>query len=132
VCDYAGFQNYDPYDPDSFDYTPVCREVAQETCFNIPSVEPVDVPVSVAYPEPVLKCTATPITLPKVECSTESSKQCIKVPALEDVSSTVDKCEHTVPIPSCQRVELILPKQVCQDIIFGVPKNKNLQNKSQL
>ncbi len=130
VCDYAGYQNYDPYDPDTFDYSPICREVAQETCFNVPSVEPVDVPVSVTYPEPIKKCTSTPIIIPKVNCHTETSRQCIKVPALEDVPSKIDKCEPVLAVPICQRVELILPKQVCQDIIFGVSK-KSAQLKDQ-
>ena len=30
-----------------------CKEVSQETCYNVPKVMPVDVPVMVTYPEPM-------------------------------------------------------------------------------
>ena len=44
---------YDPYDPHGFNFQPICKEVGQETCFNIPSVEAIDVPVNLQYPEPI-------------------------------------------------------------------------------
>jgi len=119
VCDYAGYQQYDPYDPHTFGYQPVCKEVAQETCFNVPGIEPVDVPVTIAYPEPVKTCLDNPITLPKIECNLVSEDHCIKVPSLEEVPTTVEKCQPIIGAPKCQRVELILPKQICQDIIYG-------------
>merc|ERR1712111_67104 len=45
-----------------------CKEVAQETAYNVPVVTPVDVDVTVAYPEPIKTCVNKPISLPRVSC----------------------------------------------------------------
>ena len=65
------------------------------------------------------KCQNFSIMVPQVRCEVQSEKQCIKVPGLEDVPTTIEKCQPVVGAPKCQRVELVLPKQVCQDIIYG-------------
>ncbi len=65
------------------------------------------------------KCLSTPIILPKVNCEMQSEEKCLKVPGLEETPTTIEKCHPLVGVPKCQRVELVLPKQVCQDIIYG-------------
>merc|ERR1712156_1263163 len=52
-----------------------CKEVAQETAYNVPVVTPVDVPVTVAYPEPIKTCVDKPIDLPVVSCEDLSEER---------------------------------------------------------
>merc|ERR1712227_261616 len=80
-----------------------CKEVSQETCYNVPKVMPLDVPVMLTYPEPMKTCVDRPILLPRVEC--------------EDM--TEKKCETMLAAPACQYVELSLPKQVCVELVYG-------------
>jgi len=119
VCDYSSFQNFSPFESQTFGFPPVCKEVAQETCFNVPGVQPVDIPVTIAYPEPVKTCQNVTIHLPKVDCQIEADEKCIKVPDLEELPTTVEKCLPKLANPKCRRVDLVLPKQICQDIIYG-------------
>merc|ERR1712106_953607 len=67
-----------------------CKEVAQETCYNVPVLTVVEPAVDVAYPEPIKTCVNKPISLPRISC--------------EDL--TEEKC-------------LTVPKQVCKEINYG-------------
>merc|ERR1712209_161500 len=96
-----------------------CKEVAQETCYNSPVVTPVEPAVTVAYPEPIKTCVNKPISLIKVSCEDLSAEKCITVPEVEDDVETVDKCITQLGAPSCNTVELTLPKQVCKEINYG-------------
>jgi hypothetical protein len=96
-----------------------CKEVAQETCYNVPSLEPVDVEVTLTFPQPVKKCDSKAITIPRVSCEVMTEKKCIQVPEVEDDEQMVEKCQPVVGSPVCQKVELVLPKQICQDVIYG-------------
>jgi len=96
-----------------------CKEVAQETAYNVPVVTPVDVPVTVAYPEPKKTCVDKPINLPVVTCADLSEERTIQVPTVEDSEVTVDKCVAKLGAPACQAVELTLPKQVCKELTYG-------------
>merc|ERR1711976_1153443 len=87
-----------------------CKEVAQETAYNVPVVTPVDVDVTVAYPEPIKTCVNKPISLPRVSCEDLSEEKCITVPEIEPVTESVDKCVSGLGAPNCQAVELTLPK----------------------
>merc|ERR1711881_631334 len=80
-----------------------CKEVAQETCYNVPVVTPVSPPVDVIYPEPVKACVNKPISLPRISC--------------EDLSQ--QKCVTALGAPACVTAELTLPKQVCKEINYG-------------
>ena len=82
-------------------------------------VEPADVPVSLTFPVPQKKCESKPITIPRVNCQVKTEEQCISVPDVRDEVQTVEKCSPVVGDPICQKVELVLPKQVCQDVIYG-------------
>ena len=53
----------------------------------------------------------------------QSEKRCIQVPEVEEDLQTVEKCQPVVSDPICRRIELTLPKQVCQDIVYGFPHN---------
>merc|ERR1712012_1446822 len=57
-----------------------CNEVAQTTEYNVPVVTPVDVDVTVSYPEPVKTCVNKPILLPRVSCEDKVENKCITVP----------------------------------------------------
>merc|ERR1712194_583441 len=80
-----------------------CKEVAQETCYNVPVVTPTEPAVNVVYPEPIKTCVNKPISLPRISC--------------EDLSE--EKCITQLAAPACQNVELTLPKQVCKEINYG-------------
>ena len=69
-----------------------CREVAQETAYNVPIVSPVDVGVTVAYPEPQKVCVDKPISLPVIQCDDIKEERTIKVPNV---------IESEVPVAMC-------------------------------
>merc|ERR1719229_1282401 len=96
-----------------------CREVAQETCYNVPVVTPVEPAVEVAYPEPIKTCVNKPISLPRISCEDLTEEKCITVPEVEDSTVTSEKCITQLAAPACQAVELTLPKQVCKEINYG-------------
>merc|ERR1711890_63714 len=88
-----------------------CKEVAQETCYNVPVLTVVEPAVDVIYHKP--------ITLPRISCEDLSEEKCITVPEIEVVSETFEKCVTGLTDPACQAVELTLPKQVCKEINYG-------------
>lgn len=116
VCQpgYGGYGSYGSYGQSQY-----CKEVAQETAFNVPVVTPVDVPVKVAYPEAIRSCVNKPIALPRVSCENLTEKKCITVPEVENGVEAVEKCDTVLAAPACQKVELTLPKQVCIELVFG-------------
>merc|ERR1739846_50607 len=100
-----------------------CKEVAQETCYNVPVVTVVEPAVTVTYPEPIKTCVNKPISLPRISCEDLSEEKCITVPEVEVVSETFEKCVTALAAPACQAVELTLPKQVCKEINYGYAEN---------
>merc|ERR1712064_2338 len=69
-----------------------CKEVAKETCYNVPVVTVVEPAVTVTYPEPIKTCVNKPISLPRISCEDLSEEKCITVPEVEVVSETFEKC----------------------------------------
>jgi len=96
-----------------------CKEVAQETAYNVPVVTPVDIDVTVAYPEPEKVCVDKPISLPVVSCNDISEERTIKVPTVVDSEVIVAMCIAKIGEPDCQNVELTLPKQRCIELAYG-------------
>merc|ERR1712223_2241533 len=96
-----------------------CKEVAQETCYNVPVVTPVEPAVEVAYPEQIKTGVNKPISLPRISCEDLTEEKCITVPEVEDSTVTSEKCITQLAAPACQAVELTLPKQVCKEINYG-------------
>merc|ERR1711890_157012 len=70
-----------------------CKEVAQETCYNVPVVTEDIQDVEVAVPE-----------------------------VMDDIELE-EKCITQLAAPACQTVELTLPKQVCKEINYGYAEN---------
>lgn len=95
-----------------------CKEEEQETCYNVPMVMPMQETVTVKYPEPVMDCMKKPITIPQVTCLDVNEEKCFIVPGIADDMILVEKCEVSLGAPSCQVLELILPKQVCTELVF--------------
>jgi len=102
-----------------YGYGKYCKEVAQETAYNVPVLAPVDIAVTVAYPEPQKVCIDKPISLPVVVCSDIIEPKCIKVPSVEDSTVTVSKCIAQLAEPLCTSRDLSLPKQVCVELVYG-------------
>jgi len=96
-----------------------CKEVAQQTCYNSPMVMPMVEPVTVTFPEAMMKCEKRPISLPRITCQNLTEQRCFMVPEVMEEMETVEKCEVGLGMPNCQMVELDLPKQICSEIIYG-------------
>nr|XP_040574641.1 LOW QUALITY PROTEIN: uncharacterized protein LOC121123581 [Lepeophtheirus salmonis] len=96
-----------------------CKEVSQETAYNVPVVTPVDAPVMVSYSELMKTCGHKTISLPRVSCSDIQEEKCITVPQIEELFKAVEKCSTMLGAPSCQQIELSLPKQVCIELVYG-------------
>merc|ERR1712048_1304850 len=81
-----------------------CKEVAQETCYNLPVVTVVNPPITVTYPEPIKTCVNKPISLPRISCEDLTENKCITVPEIETVSESVDKClrSWSPRLPGCR------------------------------
>jgi len=101
-----------------------CKEVEQETCYNVPMVMPIQEMVMVSYPEPVMECMQKPITIPQVTCQDMREEKCFMVPEIMDDVMMVEKCEVSLGSPSCQVMEVSLPKQVCKELVFGEVEDK--------
>ena len=101
-----------------------CKEVAGETCYNLPRVTPLQQPVTVTFPEAVMRCENRPIDLPRVSCENMMEEKCFMVPEIMEDTETVEKCEVMLGAPDCRMVELSLPKQVCRQIDYGLAYNK--------
>jgi hypothetical protein len=102
-----------------YGYGKYCKEVAQETAYNVPVPAPLDIPVKVAFPEPQKVCVDKPISLPVVQCDDIVEQKCIKVPTVEDSEVTVSKCIAQLAEPKCESRDLSLPKQVCVELVYG-------------
>jgi len=101
-----------------------CKEVAQETNYNVPVVSPKDVPVRVGYPEAEKTCVNKPITIPRIRCETVTEEKCVEQPEIEDDVQTLEKCTTRLGEPACEEVELSLPKQVCKELVYGYAEDK--------
>ncbi|XP_059094998.1 uncharacterized protein LOC131889818 [Tigriopus californicus] len=104
-----------------------CKEVAQETQYNVPMVAPLDVDVRVGYPEPVKACVNKPIALPQISCEVITENKCVVQPQIEEATETVQKCVTSLGEPACQKVELTLPKQRCVELVYGYAEDAHKQ-----
>jgi hypothetical protein len=96
-----------------------CKEVEQTTSYNVPVVTQIDVDVKVGYPEPIKTCVNKPISLPRITCEVLTENKCVSQPEVEEGSESVEKCTVGLGEPTCQKVELTLPKQVCKELVYG-------------
>ena len=106
-----------------FGFALICKEVAQETCYNVPVVTVSEPTVEVAYPEPIKSCVQKPIDLIVISCEDITEEKCIIVPEVMDDIEVHDKCITQLGAPHCNTVELTLPKQVCKEINYGYAEN---------
>ena len=90
-----------------------CKEVALDTCYNTPMVEPIEETITLTLPEAVEKCENRPIMVPTVTCLNMVDERCFMVPQLVEDMEMVERCEAMVGPPACSMVELTLPRQVC-------------------
>merc|ERR1712029_1316606 len=96
-----------------------CKEVAQETCYNVPIVTPVEPAVMVAFPEPIKSGVDKPIDLIRISCEDLTAEKCITVPEVEEGVEQHEKCITQLAAPACQNIDLTLPKQVCKELNYG-------------
>ena len=107
-------------------YGQECEEIKQDSCYNKPQVATAEKELILILPEPRRECKQKTFTLPRVNCQMENEKKCISVPTLVSRPVTTQKCVPEIGNPKCDQIELVLPKQVCKDILIGsahtVPK----------
>eukprot|EP00094_Tigriopus_californicus_P010132 TCALIF_09771-PA protein Name:"Protein of unknown function" AED:0.45 eAED:0.45 QI:24/1/0.66/1/0.5/0.33/3/0/311 len=96
-----------------------CSEVEQETCFNIPTVQEVEIEVNMAFPKPSRDCDIQTVTIPEITCEDIVEQKCQNIPRIVETPSSFDNCQVVVGEPKCEEIELVLPKQVCTDILYG-------------
>lgn len=102
-----------------------CKEIGQETCYNKPEVKPKQTQVDVKVPVPKQNCQPMRVELPTVECEDVEEERCVPLPALEPADVQAEQCTVDVGPPECRNVELVLPKQVCQEVIYGHASKAN-------
>jgi len=100
-------------------YGPHCKEVSQPICYNSPMAMPMKEEVTISYPVAVMECQEMPLMLPTVSCQEVMDKKCFMVPQAMDDELMVEKCSVEISAPSCRKVELTLPKQVCKGMAYG-------------
>ena len=96
-----------------------CEEIRQDSCYNQPSVKPDETVLTLVLPMPRRKCETKTVELPNINCQIKTEETCIKVPVAKPRPITVKKCFPEIGAPKCREVELVLPKQVCKDLIVG-------------
>lgn len=119
VCQPAsgyGSSHYGGYNKGSYQH---CKEVAQETCYNKPSVQPKTVKVTVTVPNPVQDCSPRQVSLPTITCEDITEERCVSLPSVEEAQVTAMQCKAKLGAPQCKPIELVLPKQVCQELLYG-------------
>jgi len=119
VCEpqkYPQQHGYSPYRKESYQH---CTEIAQETCYNKPQLKPKQEQVDVTLPEAVQECGPQRVMLPTVECEDITEERCVPLPSLEAADVSAEQCSVEAGPPSCNQVELVLPKQVCKELIYG-------------
>merc|ERR1719483_1694365 len=104
------------YSKDSYQH---CKEIAQETCYNRPSAGPKTETVTLMVPTPSQDCGPQQITIPTVQCEDITEERCVQLPGVEETDIEAEQC--TVPLgePQCDQMELILPLQVCRELLDG-------------
>lgn len=108
-----------PNAPYSYHTVQHCKEVGQETCYNVPTLESKQIQVEVTLPEPVQRCQTRPVIVPTVECTDVTDKRCVKLPSVEEADTTAQACVPVAANPKCDQVELVLPKQICRELLYG-------------
>ena len=83
-------------------------------------------PIKLTLPTATKSCESHPITIPRISCEVKIEKRCIKVPDVEDDFQKIEKCQPVITDPVCRRIELTLPKQICQDIVYGYARKPSL------
>jgi hypothetical protein len=102
-----------------------CKEVAQETAYNVPIVTVEEPEFTVSYPEPIKECVSKPINIVRVACEDIVENKCIIVPEVEESTISIEKCIVQLAAPDCQDIELSLPKQVCKEINYGYAEDNH-------
>ena len=96
-----------------------CREVAQETCYNVPKLIEKEIDVTMGFPSAKSDCEIQTVTIPEIKCEDIVESKCQDIPHIVEEPETTENCQVIVGPPKCSEVELVLPKQVCQDIVYG-------------
>ena len=96
-----------------------CEEIAQDSCYNQPKVKAGEEELTLVLPMPRRECQQKRIEIPKLDCQIRTEKKCVMIPVAVPKPVTVKKCAPEIGPPKCREVELVLPKQVCKDLIVG-------------
>jgi len=90
-----------------------CKQVNNEICYNVPSVNPSETTVTVGVPVPERKCENKQVKLPKVICQEVSEKKCFQLPYTAEETTSLARCSTRLGHPKCEQTPILLPKQIC-------------------
>jgi len=134
---YHGGFGHGGYERGGGGYGHHCKEIKQDSCYNTPSVKAAETELTLVLPMPKRECQRKTVELPNIDCQVTTEEKCINVPVAKPKPVTVQKCTPEIGPPKCREVELILPKQVCKDLVVGyadtvyrTPKPKSYRPKS--
>ena len=77
---------YDPYNPYAQPKQPEvqvfqqCKEVAQETCYNIPKLIEKEIDVTMGFPSSKRDCKIQTVTIPEIKCEDIVESKCQDIP----------------------------------------------------
>merc|ERR1711971_771427 len=77
------------------------------------------VQVEITLPEPVQRYQRRQVVIPTIQCEDLSERSCVKLPNAEETTLDVTACIPVVDKPKCDKVELVLPKQICRELLYG-------------
>jgi len=96
-----------------------CKEIAQETCYNKPSLSLKPEQVTLMVPEPSQDCGPRTLSIPTVTCEDITEERCVQLPNIEEADIPAEQCTVGLGEPDCSSTDLVLPVQVCKELVFG-------------
>lgn len=96
-----------------------CKEVHQQTCHNSPRTEKRSQDGKLVGYTPLQQCVNKNINLPRVKCEETDTNVCINIPDVEEMKREEQVCKTVLGSPSCEQVELTLPREGCTEMIYG-------------
>ena len=96
-----------------------CKDVEQETCYNVPRLSPVSVPAQLSWPVTRDQCQDQPLSVTRIRCEQVVSEKCILVPEVEQVEEREEVCRTELGEPECRNETLELPRESCIELVYG-------------
>lgn len=100
-------------EPSAFGEEPDCHSVPKESCYDVPTTVPIEMPVDVKKADVTKDCRDVEVKVPEVVCDDITEEICYDVPIVEDIESTNEICQPKVIQDDCEDVRLTIPYETC-------------------